>query len=296
MDAGENALRAIRFGPRRSDIMARQDYQYSTFGNGIPYVRFGRGEKPMVVFSGGPGNAPPKGLGFRMFSKGFEPFLERYTVHFVTRKSALPEGYTTKDFSDDYAEMIRSEFQGHVDLVVGMSFGGMIAQYFAADHPGLFDHLVIAMAAHRMSEQGKELDLRYAELVSQGKNRKAMAALSGMIAHNRILKPLMVSLSWLLGGFFSGEPSDTYREDVMIEAQAEANHDASECLRRIRVPVLIICGDEDFFFPLGYVKETAERIERSTLKIYEGKGHGMMSEKRFARDILEFIGKEGGSV
>jgi pimeloyl-ACP methyl ester carboxylesterase len=275
--------------------MAREDYVYGVFGDGIPFVRFGSGKKDMIVFPGGPGNTLPTGMGLRMFSKGFQPFFESYTVHFASRKSGLPEGYTTRDFSNDYAEMIRTEFGGHVDLVVGMSFGGMIAQYFAADHSELSDCMVIAMAAHRMSEEGKRVDYRYAELVSQGKDRKAMASLSGVLFRGRIWKPLVTFFSWSLAGFFAGDLSDTYREDVMIEAEAEISHDASESLRRIKVPVLIICGDEDFFFPLQYVKETAERIEKSTLKIYEGKGHGMMSEKRFARDILAFIEMEGGS-
>jgi hypothetical protein len=33
-----------------------------TFNNGIPYVRFGEGDKNLLVFSGGPGNTLPSGF------------------------------------------------------------------------------------------------------------------------------------------------------------------------------------------------------------------------------------------
>ena len=60
--------------------------------------------------------------------------------------------------SNDYAEIIRHNFGGHVGIIIGTSFGGMIAQHFAADHPELFDHIVIAIAAHWMSDIGQQFD------------------------------------------------------------------------------------------------------------------------------------------
>jgi len=42
------------------------------FGYGIPYVRFGKGENTLLVFSGGPGNDLPSGLMLRMFTSGFK--------------------------------------------------------------------------------------------------------------------------------------------------------------------------------------------------------------------------------
>lgn len=269
--------------------MAQNSPEYGTFQNGIPYARYGGGEKDLVLFYGGPGNNLPTGVGAGMVIGGFQPLLDRYTMHLVSRKSGLPQGYTTRDMSDDYAQMIRQEFGGHVDLVVGMSFGGMIAQHFAADHADLFDHLVIAMAAHRASEAGNRVDTHYAALLSLGRRGRAMATMAEALFPHGLLKPLAAGLFWLLGGFVLGPQSDTFKKDVLIEAQAEVDHDATESLERIEVPVLALCGDRDFYFPLDHVREMVDRIEDATLKVYEGKGHNLTMDKRIAGDILDFV-------
>lgn len=99
----------------------------------------------MLFFAGGPGNTVPTGLGASGFVRGMRAFTDEYTIILVTRKSALPEGYTTKDMADDYAELVRRDFDGHVDLVMGTSYGGLIAQYFAANHPEFLDPRVKAL-------------------------------------------------------------------------------------------------------------------------------------------------------
>lgn len=82
-----------------------------------------------------------------------------------------------RDMSNDYAEVIKHDFSGHVDIIIGTSMGGMIAQHFAADYPQLFDHIVIAIAAHKMSDIGKKIDYKFAQLLSQGKTRSATATI-----------------------------------------------------------------------------------------------------------------------
>lgn len=52
-------------------------------------------------------------------------------------------GYTTRDMAGDYAQMISIDLGGYVEAAIGMSFGGMIAQHFAADYPELYGRLVI---------------------------------------------------------------------------------------------------------------------------------------------------------
>src|SRR5215510_2622679 len=104
---------------------------HGTFPGGIPYLKFGRGPQTMLFFAGGPGNSVPSGVAASGFVRAMRRFTDEYTIALVTRKSGLPKGYTTKDMSDDYAELVRREFGGHVHLVMGASYGGMIAQHFA---------------------------------------------------------------------------------------------------------------------------------------------------------------------
>jgi pimeloyl-ACP methyl ester carboxylesterase len=271
--------------------MGRRGVEYGSFKNGIPYVRLGEGAKDLVVFQGGPGNMIPRGIGLRMLTRGLAPLLEDHTLHLVTRKPGLPTGYTTRDMSDDYAQMIEEAFDGHVDLVIGTSYGGVIAQHFAADHADLCDHIVIAMAAHKGSEAGMQIDYRFAELMSQGRPRAASACLAEVLAPREPLRTLMRGVLWLAGSSMLDTTCETFASDILVEAQAELDHEATESLKRIRIPVLILCGAEDPYFPREYVEEMAGMIEHATLKLYEGKGHEIITDKRFGHDVLTFMNR-----
>ena len=265
------------------------DIQYGIFKNSIPYARTGTGAKTLLFFLGGPGNGIPRGFAFSFMIAGLKLFLSEYTLYAVSRKSGLSKGYTARMMSDDYAELIRQEFGGHVDLVVGISYGGMIAQFFAADHAALCDHLVIAMATHKMTEAGTQVDVRYAKLASQGRDREAGFTMAEAIYPTGIMRWVMSPILWLLGGAFMGEKSSTYQEDILIEAQAEMTFDSVDSLQRIKTPVLLLDGENDFYFQRGSAREMAAMIPTATLKIYPGKGHDIMSEKQFGEDIREFI-------
>ena len=69
-----------------------------TFPNGMAYARQGRGPKTALVIPGGPGNEAPGGSSLRMFRSLIE---DGYTVWNVTRKRAMPQGYTVDDIAED---------------------------------------------------------------------------------------------------------------------------------------------------------------------------------------------------
>ncbi|MDK2980005.1 MAG: hypothetical protein PWQ55_352 [Chloroflexota bacterium] len=266
--------------------------RYGIFKNSIPFARVGTGEKTLLLFIGGPGNGIPRGFGFSYMISSLKPLLEEYTLYAVSRKSGLADGYTARMMSDDYAEMIRQEFDGHVDLVVGISYGGIIAQYFAADHADLCDHLVIAMATHLATEEGVKIDQRYAQLASQGKDRQAGVAIAQALYPPGLMRTLMSAAMWLMGPSYIGEKSNTYSRDVVIEAQAEETPTPKAILKCIKVPVLMLNGAEDAYFKQGSAEEMAALIPNATLILYPGKGHEISSEKRFGEDILQFIKRD----
>ena len=259
------------------------------FANGIPYLKFGTGPKTMLFFAGGPGNIVLSGLGASGFVRAMGAFTGEYTIVLVTRKSGLPEGYTTKDMSEDYAELVRSEFRGHVDLVMGASYGGLIAQYFAADHPELFDRLVIVMSGPVVSEDAKRIDLRYAELISHRKDREAIALRADAVFTGAV-RSLMRAMLWVFGKQLLGKVDDTFRRDVVIEARAEAAHDSRDVLDRITAPTLVVGSTADFAFPMATVEEMARRIPGAQLKLYPGGHTAAFLDKRFAPDVRAFTG------
>ncbi|MCP4750403.1 MAG: alpha/beta hydrolase [Proteobacteria bacterium] len=261
-----------------------------TSSNGVPYVKWGSGKKTMLVFSGGPGNMLPRGNGSTMMIKHFDPFLDEYEIHMLARKTGLTKGYSTKDMADDYAQMIENDLNGHVDVVIGESYGGIIAHHFAADHEDLFDKIVFAVTSNKFSEKGRAIDYRFAELLSQGKNRLAAVKIAEALAPPGLSLILLKALFWLIGGSMVDSRSSSFKSDIMIEVEAELSHNAEEKLRTIKVPVLIINGDSDIYIPKALAEETAALVPNSIFRLYEGKGHlGVLEDKRFIEDIQDYV-------
>lgn len=251
------------------------------FRNGVPYIRFGEGTKLLLIFSGGPGNYLSS-----LMAKQFSFLSKYYTIYMLSRRSGLPEGYSTVDMSEDFAAVIRDEFNYCPVSVIGESYGGLIAQHLAANHQELIHRLVIAMSAYRFSDEGAKLDMNFAELVYHGKTRAAIRSLAPIIVGNRIKRNLIVFLMSLFGARMLNKSE--HPADLLVEGKAEIIHNSKKQLSQITAPTLVIAGDMDYFCPVDLLRETASGIPNAKLVIYKGKGH-MVSGKKFNEDMLAFL-------
>jgi len=252
--------------------------------NGLPYVRIGSSPRNLVVFGGLDfEHKPPSGFMLRMVSSGYQHLAEDFTVYMVGRKPGLPVGYSLRDMSDDYATMIRDELGEPVDIM-GVSTGGVIAQHFAVDHADLVRRLALAMTGYRLSEKGRELQRRVGDLVRQRKWGAAYSTLFTGIYRRGIKKYLYRMLMWFFGTF--GAPADP--SDALVEIEAEDKHDFKDRLAGIKVPTLVIGGEEDYFYP---IRETAAGIPNAKLVLYEGLGHNAIFDRKrqFNEDVLAFL-------
>jgi len=259
--------------------------------NGLPFFRMGSGQRIVVIFGGGPDfeHKPPSGFQLRMESSSFMELAQEFTVYYVSRRKGLPTGYSTRDMSDDYATMIREELACPVDII-GFSSGGPIAHHFAVDHPDLIRHLVLAETGYRLSEEGKEWTRHVGDLARQGKWRKAGVFIVTTIYPKGLKKYLFKLFMWLFGKSMFGASGDP--SDGLVEVEAEVNHDfTSEQLAEIKVPTLVIGGEEDKFY---LNRETAEGIPNAKLILYKGFGHNAFDDNKhqFQTDILAFLKEE----
>jgi len=253
------------------------------FNSGLPYNRSGKGERPLIIFPGLSFENKPQ-FGTLILYR----FLEReFTLYSVQRKPGLPGGYTLKDMGDDYAQMIRQEFGGAVDIL-GISTGGSIALQFAADHPGLVRRLIIHSSAHTLSEKAKKLQLDLARLAGAGRWHQAWARLvETMYPQAGIGKWLSRPLVWLSSVLLSLKPPRD-PGDLVVTVEAEDRHAFRDRLCEIGAPSLIAAGMNDFFYTPELFRETAEGIPNARLCLYPKMGHPA-GGKQFRRDVLEFL-------
>lgn len=258
------------------------------FGNSIEYLAVGAGPRNLLWLQGGPGSEVPGTWETRLFGGMWEPIVDAgFTVWVLTRRRGMPVGHTIAGMADDVAEAIAGEFDGQVEVVVGLSYGGLIAQYLAAEHPDRVERVVLAMAACEVSPLVKEVDLRMAQALSVGDRNGAGEALAEYLLSGGRMRPARRVLGPFVGLMFAGASASG--EDAVIEGTAEAAFDARPVLPRIPLPVLLIAGDRDLAFPKEVIEETARLIPDCTLVWYEGVGHVRAAmSSRLPHDIVAF--------
>ena len=263
--------------------MAKPEVETGYFENNLPYARIGSGPRNLIIFDGlSFDHQPPSGFNLKMMRNNYKAFTEDFTVYVVNRKPNLPMGYSMRDMSEDYAEMIKRQFDDPVDIM-GISTGGPMAQHFAVDHPELVDHLVLASTGCRLSEHGAKLQIRVADLARRGKWRAACVALIGAVFTG--LKGMFYkTVAWLFAKRFFG--SAEYPIDGVVEIEAEDAHNFRDRLAEIKAPTLVIGGENDFFYPIA---ELAEGIPNAKLILYKNAGHDAIMKEQFKKDVLAFL-------
>ncbi len=278
---------------QRATRAPRPQIRTGTFSNGIEYAAIGDGPRTLLFLPGGPGTAAFAGIGARIGTGIFRPLAEAgFTVWRLSRRRNMPPGHTVADMADDVAHVIDEAFGGHVDAVVGLSYGGTIALLLAARHPEAVGRVALVASSATITDQGRETDRRYGEALGHGRFVEAAQALLDEILPpdrpRRRLKPLFAPL---LGRMLA--TSGYNLPDVLVETQAEMDVDARPVLHQITAPVLIIAGDRDTFFTQDIVEETTRLVPDCTVVRYEGRGHGgTASDKRVPRDVVAFLNGE----
>lgn len=259
-----------------------------TFGNEMAYVRFGTGTKSLLWIPD-PGHSGHHGQYLRMMTRVVRPFVEDgYTVFLVGRKPNLPRGWTIPDMADDYARLITDELGGKVDVLVADSGGGLIGFCLAARHPDLFGHIAIIAAGHTMPKEARAATLESARLLSAGRRTEAAAAMVAFLFPD--IRPPWVSS--ILASVIArvSFPAVYDPSDVVVSAEAIDAFDGREVLPSVAVPVLLVGGDRDRFFPAEVYEQTAALVRDCTFKLYSGKDHlRTISDKRLSRDVLDFV-------
>ena len=239
---------------------------------GMDYVRFGTGRRVLVMLPGlgdglqtVKGTALPMALMYRQFSKD-------YTVYMFSRKNVLPDGYTTRDMARDQAKAMERLGIEKAD-VVGVSMGGMIAQWLAVDHPEKVNKLILVVTSAKPNAILTESVEGWMEQAKQGNHTALMDSnvrkiySDGYYRKNKWLIPIMGKVT---------KPKSYSR--FLIQAEACLSHDAFEQLNQIQPPTLVIGGEQDHCLGGEASREIAARIPGAQLHMYDQWGHGLYEE------------------
>ena len=173
-------------------------------------------------------------------------------------------------------------------VLVGNSIGGMIAMQTAIEQPARVQGLLILSSGTNM---GAGTPPEVAEAM-QKDWRGVFAALleSAVSAKSRAEKPEILAF---MDGCFRNETNFT--EGVFWASLGDPNGvfgwNASDTLKNIKAPTLIIAGEEDGATPVAANQFLAERIPGAKIKVYKDVGHFCQLEKPadFNADLTGFL-------
>ena len=253
----------------------------------MEYIRFGSGSRNLIMLPGlgdglrtVKGTAAPMALMYRQFAKDF-------TVYMFSRKTPLPEGYTTREMARDQAEAMNLLGISKAD-VFGVSMGGMIAQYLAVDFPEKVNKLILTVTCPEPNPLLEESIGEWVALAKQGDHAGFMDSNLRRIyseeyyRKNKWTAPLVGALT---------KPKSYER--FFVQAEACLTHNAKEELYQISAPTLVVGGEKDLALGGEASKEMAAIIPNAKLKMYPHWGHGLYEEEKdFNKLILEFLRRE----
>lgn len=248
------------------------------------YVSFGQGERALILLPGlSDGLATVRGKAL-LLAAPYRLFFERYTVYMFSRKDVMPSNCSIRDMARDQAEAMNTLGIGRA-AVMGVSQGGMIAQYLAVDHPELVEKLVLAVTAPAANDLTKAAVTKWIGLAARGKHKELMIDTAEKSYSPAYLKRYR-KLYPFLGAV--GKPSSYHR--FLINANAILGFDASRELGGIGCPTLIIGGEEDRIVGVHSSRELHSLIPGSELYIYPGLGHAAYEEAEdFNRRVFDFL-------
>lgn len=248
----------------------------------MDYIRFGSGEKTLVMIPGvGDGLKTVKGMALP-FAVIYRSLAADFTVYVFSRRADLLPGMTTRDMAEDQSRAMKALGLSQVSLV-GVSQGGMIAQWLAIDHPERIGCLVLAVTLSRPNPTVREVIGGWLKMAEAGDYKGIMLdTAEHSYSEERLRKTR--KMYRFLGNV--GKPKSFER--FSIQAKSCMTHDAYDELPRITCPTLVVGGTDDRIVTGEASVEIADQIRGSSLKMYEGLGHGLYEEPDFLEQVKRF--------
>lgn len=253
-----------------------------TIANGLKlyYERAGAGP-PLLFISGTGGDLRTKPNVFDgPLARSFD--LLAYDQRGLGQSEKPDVPYSMADYADDAAALMADQGWDEA-FVIGVSFGGMVAQELVLRHPARVTKLVLACTSpggaggasfpfHDIEHLKGEARARYMLAISDTR-RDATWAAANPEKHEQFVAMAAAPPPG------AGEPGHDMGAHRQLEARAK--HDTWDRLPAIACPVLIAAGRYDGIALPATQERMAARIPGAQLAFFEG-GHLFMIQDRTA--------------
>ncbi len=200
--------------------------------------------------------------------------------------SAAPAGaYSLEQLADD-AVAVMDALAVETVHWVGISMGGMIGQAVALNHPDRLRSLVLCDTTAVIPQEAQPL---WRQRIEKAR-AEGMAALAGETLQR-----------WFTPPYLAQNPPEVGRiREMILATPVEGFIGCSQAIRRldyidrlgeIRLPTLVVVGEQDPGTPVANAEAIHSRIAGSRLKIIPSAAHlcNVEQPQAFNRDLLKFL-------
>lgn len=263
----------------------------------MTYVRASDGVRLHYSRTGWPGGSPVvmiQGLGADKHLWDLQRLAlapRHHTIALDNRgagRSDKPQGpYSLAQMADDVISVM--DHAGLADAhIVGASMGGVISQILAVMYPERVRSLTLTCTSCRHAPWRRELLAEWARVAeTQGIGAMTTEAARWVIGPRsfRRVSPAV----GMFGPLALSRPPHAFA--AQVAAILDADDDLSDQLTTIRVPTLVVVGNQDILTPRADSEELAELIPTAELVVISGAAHGLMVEhaSTYNRVLLDFL-------
>lgn len=205
-------------------------------------------------------------------------------------QTSKPSGdYSMQQYADDAADIL-DELNIEKITVMGVSFGGMVAQELIKRHPNKVSKLVLACTSSG-GEGGSSYPLH--ELESLDADTKTEL---GIKINDHRLTEEWIETNQSLWDSIKEEAKkrQAYKADprnLMKQLLARKNHNTFSSLSDINIPVFLMGGKYDGIAPMSNMEAMHKEIKNSKLKFYEGGHLFLIQDKQAFKDLINWLKK-----
>ncbi len=185
--------------------------------------------------------------------------------------------------ADRMAEAVADAAAGDHAIVLGNGYGGFVALQMAIRHPGIASRLILADCGAAFSEPGREA---FRNMAAASK-AKGLAAITD-VAMRRLFAPEFQDANPDLMRDRREAFLKTDAEVFRAACDALATLDLRPELSKVKVPVLVMVGEQDEATPPPMSRELAAGLPDARLKIIPGCAH--VPQLQAPKIFLEMIG------
>ncbi|MFM7061486.1 MAG: alpha/beta fold hydrolase [Actinomycetes bacterium] len=260
----------------------------TTTGAGVEiwFERTGSGPRLLVINGTGSDLRTKPNILDSPWARAFD--LVSYDHRDLGRSTRVDAQPSMADYAHDAAGVLEAVGWDRC-AVIGISFGGMVAQELAIRHPDRVERLAL-LCTSSGGAGGSSYPLH--ELEGLDEDRRAQVLLA--------INDTRYDEAWQ-----HAHPTEAAELVDLVRAartpmsakqlEARRRHDAFDRLGRISAPTLVAAGRHDGIAPLANAEALVAAIPGARLEVFEG-GHAFLIQDRDAfRAVAAFVGGDPGS-